>query len=121
MHVPEHVFGRAGDAVVLHLAQLAVVVLQLPLQLLDGLRRLLVLLLKHLLDARALLLVGVVGQLEVLGHVVVARRLLDLDLLGELEDLLLQVGDGLLGSLGVRRAVHHVQPVAVRAVGEGVG
>lgn len=89
MHVSEHVFGLAGDAVVLHLTELAVVVLQLPLQLLDGLGGLLVLLLKDLFDARTLLLVGVVGQLEVLGDVVVARRLLDLDLLGELEDLLL--------------------------------
>jgi len=121
VHVSEHVFGLPGDAVVLHLVELAVVVLQLPLQLLDGLRRLLVLLLEHLLDARTLLLVSVVGQLQVLGHVVVARRLLDLDLFGELEDLLLELGNGLLGSLGVRRAVHHIEPIAIRSVREGVG
>lgn len=59
----------------------------------------------HLFNARALLLVGVVGQLEVFGNVVVPGRLLDLDLLRELEDLLLQLGDGLLGALWVRGAI----------------
>lgn len=89
VHVTQHVFGLARDAVVLHLPQLAMVMLQLPLKLLNGLCGLLILFLKHLLDARALLLVGIVGQLQVLGYVVVACRLLDLDLLCELEDLLL--------------------------------
>lgn len=89
VHVTQHVFRLARDAVVLHLPQLAVVMLQLPLQLLDGLCGFLILLLEHLLDARALLLVGIVGQLQVLGYIVVACRLLDLDLLCELEDLLL--------------------------------
>lgn len=59
----------------------------------------------HLFNARALLLVGIVGQLEVLGDVVVPGRLLDLDLLRELEDFLLQLGDGLLCALRVRGAI----------------
>ncbi|TNN33047.1 hypothetical protein EYF80_056788 [Liparis tanakae] len=52
LHVPQHVLGVARDAIVLRLPQPAVVVLQLPLQLLDALRRLLVLLLKNLAEPR---------------------------------------------------------------------
>lgn len=48
-----------------------------------------------------MLLVSIVGQFEVLGDIVVPRRLLDLDLLGELEDFLLQLGDRLLCALRV--------------------
>lgn len=59
----------------------------------------------HLFNARALLLVGVVGQFEVFGNVVVPGRLLDLELLRELEDFLLQLGDGLLCALWVWGAI----------------
>lgn len=55
----------------------------------------------HLFNARALLLVSIVGQLEVFGNVVVPGCLFDLDLLRELEDFLLQLGDGLLCALWV--------------------
>jgi len=48
LHVSQDIFGLAWYSIVLHLSELAVVMLQLPLQLLDGLCRLLVLLLKHL-------------------------------------------------------------------------
>jgi len=61
------------------------VLLQLPLQPRDGVRRLLVLLLEDLADPAHLLLVGVVHQLQVLGDVLVASRLLHLDLLRHLE------------------------------------
>ena len=61
--------------------------------------------LSDLFNAGTLLLVCIVCQFEVLGHVVIPGRLLDLDLLRELEDLLLQLGDGLLGALGVWGAV----------------
>lgn len=68
----------------------------------------------HLFDACALLLVSIVGKLEVLGDVVVPGCLLDLDLLGELEDLLLQLGDGLLGALWVGGAILTSREGAVR-------
>lgn len=63
----------------------AVVLLQLPLQPTDGLRRLLVLLFKHLPYPRHLLLVGIVHKLQVLGHVLVPSRLLHLNLLRHLK------------------------------------
>lgn len=59
----------------------------------------------HLFNARALLLVGIVGQLEVFGNVVVPGCLFDLDLLCELEDFLPQLGDGLLCALWVWGAI----------------
>lgn len=55
----------------------------------------------HLFDACALLFVGVVGQFEVLCNIVIPGCLLDLNLLCELEDFLLQLGDGLLGAVRV--------------------
>lgn len=72
----------------------------------------------YLFDACALLLVGIVGQLEVLGNVVVPGCLLDLDLLGELEDLLLQLGDGLFGALRVWGAILTSREGAVRPAGD---
>lgn len=72
----------------------------------------------RLFNARALLLVGVVGQFEVFGHVVVPGRLLDLDLLRELEDLLLQLGDGLLCALWVRGAILGPRERTVRPAGD---
>lgn len=72
----------------------------------------------YLFDACALLLVGIVGQLEVLGDVVVPGRLLDLDLLGELEDFLLQLGDGLFGALRVRGAILTSREGAVGSAGD---
>lgn len=59
----------------------------------------------HLFNARALLLVSVVGQLEVFSNVVVPGCLFDLDLLCELEDFLLQLGDDLLRALRVWGAI----------------
>lgn len=103
----------------LHLTKFPVVVLELPLQLLDSLSRLLVLLLKHLFDACTLLFVCVIGKLQVFGHVVVTSGLFDLDLFRELQDLLLQLCDGLLGALGVWCIVNHVVPVS--AIREGTG
>lgn len=59
----------------------------------------------HLFNARALLLVSIVGQLEVFSNVVVSGCLFDPELLRELEDFLLQLGDGLLCALWVRGAI----------------
>lgn len=67
------------------------------------------------------MLVGIVGQLEVLGDVVISGRLLNLDLLGELEDFLLQLGDGLFGALRVRGAVLPSRERAVRPAGDRQG
>lgn len=119
MHVSENVFGLARDAVVLHLSKLPVVVLKLPLQLLDSLSRLLVLLLEHLFDACTLLFVSIIGEFQVFGHIVVTCSLFYLDLFCELEDLLLQLGNGLLGTLGVWGTVNHV--ISICAVWEGIG
>lgn len=62
-------------------------------------------LLFHLLDACALLFVGIVGQFEVLCNIVIPGCLLNLNLFGEFEDLLLQLGDCLLCALGVWGAI----------------
>lgn len=59
----------------------------------------------NLFNARALLLVSIVGQLEVFSNVVISGCLFDLDLLCELEDFLLQLGDGLLGALWIWGAI----------------
>lgn len=67
------------------------IVLELLVQVRDGLCRLLVLLFKHLLDPGRLLFVRVVGQLQVLGHIVVSGLLLNANLLSDLENFLLQV------------------------------
>lgn len=72
----------------------------------------------YLFDACALLLVGIVGKLEVLGDVVIPGCLFDLDLLGELEDLLLQLGDGLFGTLRVGGTILTSREGAVRPTGD---
>lgn len=59
----------------------------------------------YLFDACALLFVSIVGQLEVLCHIVIPGCLLDLNLLCQLEDFLLELGDGLFGALGVWSAI----------------
>lgn len=59
----------------------------------------------YLFDACALLFVSIVGQFEVLCDVVIPGCLLDLNLLCELEDFLLQLGDCLLSALRVRGAI----------------
>lgn len=73
--------------IVLHLSM---VLLQLLLHLGDVLRRLLILFLKHLLDAPYLLLVRTVHQLQVFCDVLVPRSLLDLQLLCDFQYLLLK-------------------------------
>lgn len=59
----------------------------------------------HLFNPCALQLVSIVGQFEILCDVVIPSRLLDFDLLRELEDLLLQLCNGLLGPLRIRGAI----------------
>lgn len=59
----------------------------------------------YLFDACALLFVGIVGQFEVFSDVVIPSCLLDLNLLCELKDFLLQLGNSLLGTLGVWGAI----------------
>lgn len=71
----------------------------------------------YLFDAAALLFVtGIAGQLEVFGHILVAGRLLDAQLLSEFQDLLLQLCDGLPRALGVETGVLRAQQRTVRPV-----
>lgn len=59
----------------------------------------------YLFDACALLFVSIIGQFEVLCNVVISGCLLNLNLLCELQDFLLQLGDRLLGALWVWGAI----------------
>lgn len=69
----------------------------------------------YLFDACALLFVCIVGQFEVLCNVVIPGCLLDLNLLCELEDFLLQLGDGLLSALRIWGAILTSRKRAVRS------
>lgn len=73
----------------------------------------------HLFDSCALLFVSIVGQFEVLCNVVVPGCLLDLNLLCELEDFLLQLGDRLLSALRVRGRIFNSRERTVRPTGNG--
>lgn len=69
----------------------------------------------YLFKATALLLVvGVVGELEVLGYIFVTRCLLDAQLLSQPQDLLLELCDGLPRTLGVERRILWPRLWAVR-------
>lgn len=55
--------------------------------------------------ATLLLVIGVVGELEVLGYIFITRCLLDAQLLRQPQDLLLELCYGLPRALGVERRI----------------